>query len=96
MTGEQDRERMLDAVSNIKARGLKYKDIKFKLQSEGKLNPGTQKALDSVFNKLVLKNGTTISRSARGQIIIQKKSGEFRKQKGFERFIKKFKEMEKK
>ena len=85
---------MLDAIQGLNI--PKYSDAKFKLQSENKLNQGTQKALDSFYNRLVLKNGTTISRSSTGQLIIKAKTGEFRKQKGLERFIKKFKEMEKK
>ena len=85
---------MLDAVHGLNIK--KYSDAKFKLQSEGKLNVGTQKALDSFYNRLILKNKTTISRSAKGQIIIKSKTGQFRSSKGLERFIKKFKEQEKK
>ena len=94
MTGESDKNRMLDAVKGLNI--PKFSDAKFKLQSEGKLNKGTQKALDFFYNRLVLKNKTTISRSAKGQIIIKSKEGRFRSSKGLERFIKKFKEQEKK
>lgn len=84
---------MLDAVTDLNL--PKYKDAKLKLVSDGKLNKGTQKALDSFYNRLVLKNGVVISRTSKGRIIVQK-GGKFRKQKGYARFIKKFKEMEKK
>lgn len=84
---------MLDAVKGLNIK--KYSDAKFKLQSEGKLNRGTQKALDSFYNRLVLKNKTTISRSASGRIIIKSKEGKFRSAKGLGQFIKKFKEQEK-
>lgn len=94
MTGERDKERMLDAIQGLNIK--KYGDAKFKLQSEGKLNVGTQKALDSFYNRLILKNGTQIFRSTKGQLLIKAKTGEFRKSKGLERFIKKFKEQEKK
>jgi hypothetical protein len=91
MTNEFDKERMLDAIGRLRYK--KYSDAKFKLQSEGRYNKGTQKALDSFYNKLTLKNGTTISRTSKGQVIVQGKEGKFRSAKGLGQFIKKFKEM---
>lgn len=85
---------MLDAITALHFK--KYQDAKFKLASEGRLNAGTQKALDVFYNKLTLKNGTRISLDKRGHLIIQNKAGKFRSAKGLGRFIKDFKEKVKK
>ena len=94
MTGEADKNRMLDAITKLKFET--YSDAKFKLQSEGKLNAGTQKALDSFYSRLVLKNGTSISRTSKGRLVIKSKEGRFRSSKGLGRYIKQFNEMQKK
>ena len=94
MTAELDKERMLDAITMLQM--ATYSKAKQKLGSEGKLNKGTQKALESFYNKLVLKNGTKISRTKVGRIIIQNKKGQFKSSKGLGRFIKQFKQREKK
>jgi hypothetical protein len=94
LTGEEDRKRMLDAVTalNFPTR----KGARYELEKYGHLNKGTQKALDEFYNQLVLKNGTRILRTSKGQIQARNTKGQIRSLKGLERFVKQFKEKTKK
>ena len=94
MTGEEDKQRMLDAVRALDL--PKRADAKFQLERSGKLNIGTQKALDSFYNQIVLKNGTRILRTSKGQIQARNTKGQIRSLKGLGKYIKEFKEKTKK
>ena len=87
-------EKLLDAI-----RALNYptrSEAKFRLERDNKFNAGTQKALDSFYNQIVLKNGTRILRTSKGQIQVRNKKGLNVHHRGYERFIKQFKEKTKK
>ena len=94
MTGEEDKQRMLDAVRSLSL--PTRSDARFQLEQLGKLNVGTQKALDSFYNQIVLKNGTRILRTSKGQIQARNTKGQIRSLKGLGKYVKEFKEKTKK
>ena len=94
MTGEEDKQRMLDAVDGLKVKTRAQ--ARYLLERDGRLNLGTQKALDSFYNQIVLKNGTRILRTKKGQIQARTAKGQIRSLKGLGKYIKEFKEKTKK
>ena len=90
MTNDADQERMLDAIRS--ANFPSYGSAKIHLAQENKLNKGTIKALDSFYDRLTLKNGTSIFVDKKGTVRAQSKNGQFRSIQWLERFVKKFKE----
>ena len=87
-------EKLLDAI-----RALNYptrSEAKFRLERDNKFNAGTQKALDSFYNQIVLKNGTRILRTSKGQIQARNTKGQIRSLKGLGKYVKEFKEKTKK